>query len=79
MHSKYPPISIVWLKRDLRLDDHEAICSALNSNNKVLLLYVAENTMKKHSLIPFTSRTLSIGYIAYIIYNLSLIRSIGLL
>ena len=49
MHSNYPPISIVWLKRDLRLDDHEAICSALNSNNKVLLLYVAENTMKKHS------------------------------
>ena len=49
MHSKYPPISIVWLKRDLRLEDHEALCSALNSNNKVLLLYVAENTLKKNS------------------------------
>ena len=49
MHSKYPAISIVWLKRDLRLEDHEALCSALNSNNKVLLLYVAENILKKNS------------------------------
>ena len=47
MHSKYPPISIVWLKRDLRLEDHEALCSALNSNNKVLLLYVAEKYFEK--------------------------------
>ena len=42
-------LNIVWLKRDLRLEDHEALCSALNSNNKVLLLYVAENTLKKNS------------------------------
>lgn len=28
MHSKYPPISIVSLKRDLRLEDHEALYSA---------------------------------------------------
>ena len=31
MHSKYPAISIVWLKRDLRLEDHEALCSAFSA------------------------------------------------
>ena len=36
-------LSIVWLKRDLRLQDNEAITSALNTKNKVLLLYVFED------------------------------------
>src|SRR5690606_3873707 len=36
------PISVVWLKRDLRLDDNEAIQKALDSSNRVLLLYVFE-------------------------------------
>lgn len=38
-------ISVVWLKRDLRLQDHEAIYHALNSNKRVLLLYVFENLL----------------------------------
>jgi len=36
------PISVVWLKRDLRLDDNEAIQKALVSGNHVLLFYVFE-------------------------------------
>lgn len=38
-------ISIVWLKRDLRLQDNEAIYNALNSGNRVLLLYVFEDIL----------------------------------
>lgn len=35
-------LNIVWLKRDLRLQDNEAIFSALSSGKRVLLLYVFE-------------------------------------
>ncbi|GAB5400549.1 MAG: deoxyribodipyrimidine photo-lyase [Aureisphaera sp.] len=36
-------ISVVWLKRDLRLQDNEALANALKSGNRVLLLYIFEN------------------------------------
>lgn len=42
MNSK-PVLHIVWLKRDLRLQDNEAIYNALKSNERVLLLYVFES------------------------------------
>lgn len=42
MHTDRKPISVVWLKRDLRLEDNEAIQKALDSGNRVLLLYVFE-------------------------------------
>ncbi|MBD0831675.1 cryptochrome/deoxyribodipyrimidine photo-lyase family protein [Aestuariibaculum sediminum] len=35
-------LSIVWLKRDLRLWDNEAIFNAIHSNQNVLLIYVFE-------------------------------------
>ncbi len=38
-------ISIVWLKRDLRLQDNEALFNALNSKNRVLIVYVFENLL----------------------------------
>ena len=38
-------ISVVWLKRDLRLEDNEAIYRALNSGRRVLLLYIFENIL----------------------------------
>lgn len=38
-------ISVVWLKRDLRLEDNEAIHNALMSGNRVLLLYVFETML----------------------------------
>ncbi len=38
-------INIVWLKRDLRLEDNEAIFNALHSNRKTLLLYVFEPSL----------------------------------
>jgi deoxyribodipyrimidine photo-lyase len=38
-------INVVWLKRDLRLEDNEAIFKALNSGKRVLLLYVFENLL----------------------------------
>ncbi len=37
-----PPVSIVWLKRDLRLQDHDALNAALETQWPVLLLYVFE-------------------------------------
>jgi deoxyribodipyrimidine photo-lyase len=36
-------LNIVWLKRDLRLHDNEAIYNALNSNTKTLFIYVFED------------------------------------
>ena len=36
---------MVWLKRDLRLNDNEAIYNALHSGQRVLLLYVFENIL----------------------------------
>jgi len=38
-------IHIVWFKRDLRLQDNEAIHNALESNKRVLFLYVFENSL----------------------------------
>ena len=38
-------INIVWLKRDLRLEDNEAIFNAVHSNKKIVLLYVFENAL----------------------------------
>ena len=45
MHTKRPPIGIVWLKRDLRLHDHAPLHAALKENKKVLLVYVFETAL----------------------------------
>ena len=42
MITEKEPITVVWLKRDLRLEDNEAIQNALASGNRVLLLYIFE-------------------------------------
>uniref|UniRef100_UPI00404B088D deoxyribodipyrimidine photo-lyase/cryptochrome family protein n=2 Tax=Gelidibacter sp. TaxID=2018083 RepID=UPI00404B088D len=42
MITEKEPITVVWLKRDLRLDDNDAIQNALASGNRVLLTYVFE-------------------------------------
>jgi deoxyribodipyrimidine photo-lyase len=38
-------INIIWLKRDLRLQDNEAILNALNAGKHTLLLYVFEKSL----------------------------------
>ncbi|NRD24127.1 deoxyribodipyrimidine photo-lyase [Winogradskyella litoriviva] len=38
-------INVVWLKRDLRLQDNEAISNALKSGKRVLILYVFEHLL----------------------------------
>ena len=38
-------INVVWLKRDLRLQDNEAISNALQAGKPTLLLYVFENSL----------------------------------
>lgn len=38
-------INIIWLKRDLRLNDNEAITNALKSGKKILFLYVFEKIL----------------------------------
>ena len=38
-------ISVVWLKRDLRLHDNEAVFNAINSKNRVLFVYVFEKNL----------------------------------
>lgn len=45
MHKNKEHINVVWFKRDLRLQDNEAIANALNSNKRTLLLYVFENIL----------------------------------
>ena len=51
MPTKFLPIAIVWLKRDLRLQDHQALSEALLNHKAVLLLYVAENTLIEENQI----------------------------
>ena len=38
-------INVVWFKRDLRLQDNEAIFNALKSGKKTLFLYIFENSL----------------------------------
>ncbi|WP_339916460.1 cryptochrome/deoxyribodipyrimidine photo-lyase family protein [Yeosuana marina] len=45
MNTKREPIDIVWFKRDLRLEDNEAIFNALASGKRILLLYVFEELL----------------------------------
>jgi len=43
--SKKEHINIVWLKRDLRLQDNEAITNALKTGKRAILLYVFEHSL----------------------------------
>lgn len=45
MLSNRPPLALVWLKRDLRLHDHEALTFALKENKQVVLLYILEPSL----------------------------------
>ncbi len=45
MITNAPKINVVWLKRDLRLEDNEAICKALASGERTLLLYAFETML----------------------------------
>lgn len=46
MHS----VTIVWFKRDLRLDNHAPLMNAINSSNKILLLWIYDDFMRKSTL-----------------------------
>lgn len=46
MNSNRNHINIVWFKRDLRLQDNEAIFNAIQSSNPTLLLYVFEKSLQ---------------------------------
>lgn len=43
------PLAIVWLKRDLRLKDHEALTTALANHKFTLLLYIAEPSLRQEA------------------------------
>ena len=45
MHSNREPIQMVWLKRDLRLEDHPPLYHALKSKRRVFIVYVFENQL----------------------------------
>ncbi|WP_438989013.1 deoxyribodipyrimidine photo-lyase/cryptochrome family protein [Polaribacter sp.] len=45
MHTNKEEIYVVWFKRDLRLEDNEAIENALAANKRILFLYVFENSL----------------------------------
>ncbi|TXD48879.1 cryptochrome/deoxyribodipyrimidine photo-lyase family protein [Polaribacter sp. IC073] len=47
MNTNREEIHVVWFKRDLRLQDNEAIYNALKANKRVLFLYVLENSLIK--------------------------------
>ena len=50
MNTNKETIDVVWLKRDLRLDDNEAISNALASENRVLFVYIFEDSQKRQAL-----------------------------
>ncbi|NQX78779.1 deoxyribodipyrimidine photo-lyase, partial [Gilvibacter sp.] len=43
-----PPINIVWLKRDLRSQDHEPLAAAEAAGLPYIILYLFEPTLLKH-------------------------------
>ena len=45
MYFDLEPIQIVWLKRDLRLEDHPPLTHALKSGRRTLLLFVLEDLL----------------------------------
>ncbi|WP_299056527.1 cryptochrome/deoxyribodipyrimidine photo-lyase family protein [uncultured Polaribacter sp.] len=45
MHTNKEEIQVVWFKRDLRLQDNEAIYNALQTNKRVLFMYVFEPSL----------------------------------
>ena len=45
MNTNKPLLHIVWLKRDLRLEDNEAIFNALATGERTLLLYAFETML----------------------------------
>ncbi len=45
MKTRKNSIVVVWLKRDLRLMDHEALSSALATKKPILMLYVADDSL----------------------------------
>ena len=45
MNTNKEEIHVVWFKRDMRLQDNEAIYNALEANKRVLFLYVFENSL----------------------------------
>ena len=47
MRIKKQEVNIVWLKRDLRLLDNEAIFNALQQDKPVLFIYIFENSLKQ--------------------------------
>lgn len=38
-------LSIVWMRRNLRLEDNKTLCHALNSNEKVLPIFIFDNNI----------------------------------
>jgi len=46
MTTNLEPIHLVWLKRDLRLEDHPPLRLALQSKRRVLLVYIFEEILQ---------------------------------
>lgn len=49
MTIKQNDIAVVWLKRDFRLRDHGALHQAITNHQQIVLLYVAENSLRKEA------------------------------
>ena len=49
MNSDRIPVGVIWLKRDLRMQDHEALSSAIQNHKYVVLLYIAETSLREES------------------------------
>ena len=45
MHSDREHLNVIWLKRDIRLSDHEALCQAISTNKKCLIVYLFEDIL----------------------------------
>ncbi len=42
-------VSVVWFKRDLRLQDHAPLKAAIEAGNPILLLYIFEPVLYEQS------------------------------
>ena len=45
MNFEREDLNVIWLKRDLRLSDHEALYRALETKKRCLIVYVFEDTL----------------------------------
>ena len=71
------PMNVVWLRRDVRLRDHEPLCLAASRNEPMLLLYVYEDCHLKSDTYHEAHHTFINGGLADLDAQVRLITDTG--